>query len=240
MELHVVGKQWMWKIQHPEGRHEIDELHIPVNQPIKLVMTSQDVIHAFLFPAFRVKQDVVPGRYSSIWFQATRIGTYRLFCSQYCGTQHSEMGGLVYVMEPGDYEAWLAGTPSNVSEAQAGAQLFVQYSCMTCHGQRGPTMAGLYMSRVPLSDGSTVIADESYLRESILYPSTKLVAGYPPIMPSFHNQLNEEQVFQLIAYIKSLQNATSTQPATTPPGLLRQQPTTNATGTEITNPTTVK
>jgi len=236
MEIHVVGKQWMWKIQHPEGRREINELHVPVNRPVKLILASQDVIHGFYVPAFRIKQDVVPGRYANTWFQPTRPGTYHLFCSQYCGTEHSAMTGTVYVLEPADYAAWLAGMPTAVSEVQAGAQLFVQYSCHTCHGQQAPTLAGLYMSRVPLSDGSTVLADEAYLRESILYPAAKIVAGYPPIMPSYHNQLSEEQLFALIAYIKALRGASATQPATTPPGLVGEPPTTNPTGNPITNP----
>jgi cytochrome c oxidase subunit 2 len=211
MQINVVAKQWMWKIQHPEGVREINTLHIPTGRPIKLVMTSQDVIHSFYVPAFRTKQDVVPGRYTTEWFQPTTPGEYHLFCAQYCGTQHSGMIGSIVVMKPSDYEAWLTGTHANESMAATGEKLFSQYACNTCHGQRAPTLAGLFGSTVHLQGGTTVVADEDYIRESILQPSAKLVAGYPPIMPIFQNQLSEEQVTDLIAYIKSLKVAT-TQP----------------------------
>ncbi len=204
-EIFVVGKQWMWKLQHPEGKSEIDELHIPVNQPIKLTMTSEDVIHDFFIPAFRVKKDVVPGRYSSIWFTATETGKFHFFCAQYCGTNHARMTGWVYVMEPADYERWLAGGPKTQTMAEAGAQLYEQYACVTCHGTgKGPPFINLYGSGVKLQDGTTVTADDAYLRESILFPSAKIVAGYPAIMPTFKGQISEEQLLQLIAYIKSL------------------------------------
>ncbi len=204
-EIFVVGKQWMWKLQHPEGRSEIDELHIPVNQPIKLTMTSEDVIHDFFIPAFRVKKDVVPGRYSSIWFTATETGKFHFFCAQYCGTNHAQMTGWVYVMKPADYQRWLAGGPKTETMAQAGEQLYQQYACVTCHGTgKGPPFINLYGSTVKLSDGTSVPADDGYLRESILFPSAKIVAGYPAIMPTFKGQINEEQLLQLIAYIKSL------------------------------------
>ncbi len=204
-EIFVIGKQWMWELQHPEGRREIDELHIPVGQPIKLTMTSQDVIHDFFIPAFRVKKDVVPGMYSSIWFEATKTGKYHFFCAQYCGTNHSLMKGWVYVMTPSDYEQWLSGGVKEPTMAQAGAQLYEQFGCITCHGTgKGPPFVNLYGSRVKLSDGTTVVADDAYLRESILFPSAQIVAGYPEIMPTFKGQITEEQILQLIAYIKSL------------------------------------
>ena len=201
--IDVVGKQWMWKVQHPEGNREINALHVPVGQPIRLIMGSQDVIHSFSIPAFRMKQDVVPGMFSTQWFTATRPGRYHIFCAQYCGAEHAKMIGEVVAMEPGEYAAWLSGTPKDIAPAAAGAQLFVSWGCSACHGQRAPTMAGLYMSRVPLDDGSIVTADDDYLRESIIEPSTKVVAGYPPIMPSYRGQLSEEQIMALVAFIKS-------------------------------------
>jgi cytochrome c oxidase subunit 2 len=211
MELSVVGKQWMWKIQHPEGPREINTLHVPVGKAIKLTMTSQDVIHSFYIPAFRVKQDVVPGRYVNEWFVPTKVGEYHLFCAEYCGAQHSGMIGSVIVMEPSEYQAWLSGTAANIPIALSGERLFAEKQCNTCHGQRAPTLAGLYGNNVRLSDGSTVIADENYLRESILQPNAKMVAGYSAIMPTYQGQLTEEQITELIAYMKSLKGAT-TQP----------------------------
>ncbi len=204
MQINVVGKQWMWKIQHPTGKREIDELHLPLGRPVKLTLASEDVIHSFYIPAFRIKQDVVPGTYESEWFTPTKIGEYHLFCAEYCGTQHSGMIGKVIVMQPSEYEAWLAGTPADQSPVAAGEKLFTQYQCITCHGQRGPGLVGLYGSKVKLIDGSTVTADEDYLRESILRPGAKIVAGFQPLMPTYAQQLTEEQVMQLVAYIKSL------------------------------------
>jgi cytochrome c oxidase subunit 2 len=209
MEIHVMGKQWMWKIQHPTGKREINELHVPRGRPIRLFMTAQDVIHSFYLPAFRVKQDVLPGRYTSQWFIPTRDGEYHLFCAEYCGTDHSRMIGKVVVMEPSAYQAWLAGTPGDDSPAVAGAKLFTQFQCITCHGQRGPGLQGVYGSRRKFTDGSEQTADENYLRESILNPSAKIVAGYQPLMPTYQGQLTEEQVMQLIAYIKSLNEKSS-------------------------------
>jgi cytochrome c oxidase subunit 2 len=204
-EIFVVGKQWMWKIQHPGGRSEIDELHVPVNEPIKLTMTSEDVIHDFFVPAFRVKKDVLPGRYTSIWFIATKVGKFHLFCGQYCGTNHSKMRGWVYVMKPADYELWLSGGEKTQTMAEAGAELYEQYACISCHGTgKGPPFVDLYGSKVKLSTGETVVADDAYLRESILFPTAQIVAGYRPIMPTFKGQLTEDQVLDLIAYIKSL------------------------------------
>jgi cytochrome c oxidase subunit II len=210
MEIFVVGKQWMWKIQHPQGPREINELHVPVGVPVKLTMTSEDVIHSFYIPAFRVKMDVLPGRYTTLWFEATKTGEFHLFCAEYCGTQHSGMIGRVVVMEPLDYQNWLAGGPPAESLEQAGERLFTQMQCNTCHfagpDARGPVLEGVYGSQVRLADGRTVLADQTYLRESILNPAAKIVAGYRPVMPTFAGQLSEEQVLQLIAYIKSLGN----------------------------------
>lgn len=213
MEIFVVGKQWMWKLQHPEGPQEINELHVPVGQPVKLTMTSEDVIHDFYIPAFRVKKDVLPGRYSSLWFQATQTGKFHLFCAQYCGAEHAAMIGWVYVMTQTDYEQWLSGGVKGESMAEAGARLFGQLGCITCHiadgTGRGPVLQGIYGKPVKLMGGQTVIADEAYIRESILQPSAKIVAGYPSpsIMPTFQGQVSEEQILQLIAYIKSLGSA---------------------------------
>ena len=207
-QLFVVGKQWMWKIQHPEGQREINELHVPVGRAVKLTMTSEDVIHSFYVPAFRVKMDVLPGRYTELWFTPTKTGEYHLFCAEYCGTKHSGMIGKVIVMEPADYEAWLSGAPAGESIEQAGARLFTQFNCQTCHEQgptsRGPSLHEILGRTVRMKSGETVTVDEAYLRESILQPNAKIVAGYEAVMPTYQGQLSEEQVVQLIAYIKSL------------------------------------
>jgi cytochrome c oxidase subunit 2 len=208
LEVYVVGKQWMWKIQHIGGQREINELHVPVGRDIKLTMTTEDVIHSFFVPAFRVKADVVPGRYSSTWFRATKTGQYHLFCAEYCGTNHSGMIGWVYVMEPAEYGAWLSGGPTEGSLASNGQKLFQQLGCSTCHqatGQgRGPSLIGIYGKPVQLSDGTSVTADDNYIRESILDPKAKIVAGFQPLMPTFQGIVSEEQLLQLTAYIKSL------------------------------------
>ena len=204
MDIYVVGKQWMWKAQHPQGRREINELHIPTGRPIRLIMTSQDVIHDFYIPAFRVKQDVLPGRYTSEWFEATEPGEYHLFCAQYCGTSHADMIGTVVVMEPSKYAAWLAGSPTGQSMLESGEALYRQFGCNACHGTKAPTLAGLFDSIRKLENGQTVRADESYLRESILAPRAKVAVGYQTIMPTYKGQLNEEQLAQIIEYIKSL------------------------------------
>jgi cytochrome c oxidase subunit 2 len=225
--IYGVGKQWMWKFQHPEGQREINELHIPVGQPFKLVMTSEDVIHSFFVPDFRVHMDVLPGRYTSTWFHATRPGTYHLFCSQYCGTNHAGMVGRVFVMEPVEYQNWLH-LHAEGSLALEGRKTFLKYRCVSCHSGTGtgraPTLEELYGRRVALRDGRTVVADDDYIRESILDPAAKVVAGYEPIMPTFRGQVNEEEIIQLIAFIRSLgrgQTPTRVEefppPATTPP-----------------------
>ena len=202
--INVIGKQWMWKAQHSNGAREIDALHVPVGQPVKLLMASQDVIHSFFIPAFRIKQDVVPGSFETQWFVATQPGRFHLFCSQYCGAEHAKMVGEVVALPPAEYQAWLAGAPTDEPPVAAGEKLFNSWGCNACHGQRAPTLAGLYLSKVPLDDGTTAIADEDYLRESIIEPSAKIVAGYPPIMPSYRGQLSEEQIVDLVEYIKSL------------------------------------
>jgi cytochrome c oxidase subunit 2 len=208
LEINVVAKQWMWKIQHPDGQLEIDELHIPVGRPVKLTMTSQDVIHDFFVPAFRVKKDVLPGRYTTVWFEATAAGEYHLFCSQYCGTQHSGMIGRIVVMPVTEYQAWLSGGATGVSMATAGERLFQRLGCNTCHLEsgagRGPSLAGLFGKTVKLAGGNSVIADETYIRESIINPQAKIAAGYEPIMPVFKGLISEDGILQILAYLKTL------------------------------------
>ncbi|MGO9649836.1 MAG: cytochrome c oxidase subunit II [Terriglobales bacterium] len=207
-EIYVVAKQWMWKLEHVEGQREINELHVPVGRDIEMIMTSQDVIHSFYVPAFRIKQDVLPGRYTTAWFRATKPGVYHLFCAEYCGTQHSGMIGQVVVMEPAQYEAWLSGGSSSGSLASNGESIFQQLGCVTCHRSdtqgRGPNLVGVFGKPVLLEDGRTVIADENYIRESILSPSAKIVKGFRPIMPVFQGLVSEEQLTELVAYVKSL------------------------------------
>jgi cytochrome c oxidase subunit 2 len=224
-EIYVVGKQWMWKIQHTTGQREINELHVPVGRKIKLIMTSEDTIHDFFIPAFRIKADVLPGRYTTQWFEATKPGTYHLFCAEYCGMNHSGMIGSVIVMQPTEFDNWLSGNSGQQSPAVAGQQLFESLGCVSCHGAngeggRGPALAGLFGRRVLLTNGQTVLADESYIRESIENPQAKLVAGFGPIMPTFQGQVTPEQLIQIMAFIKSLQitnpqssTSTSTAPA---------------------------
>ena len=211
LDVYVVGKQWMWKIQQPTGLREINELHVPVGRNVKLILASEDVVHDFSVPAFRVKMDVVPGHYNTMWFRPTKAGRYHFFCQQYCGTNHALMGGWVTVMEPSDYAAWLSGS-SEASEnpVTAGEKLFAEKACTTCHVGNGtgraPSLNGVYGAKVLLADGSTVTADEAYIRESILSPNAKIVAGYQPLMPAFQGQLTEEQILSLTAYIRSLQS----------------------------------
>ena len=210
LDIYVVGKQWMWKLQQPNGRKEINELHIPVNRNVKLIMGSEDVIHDFYVPAFRVKMDVVPGRYNTMWFRPIKTGKYHFFCSQYCGTNHAVMGGWVTVMDPAEYAAWLSGESGDVNPAAAGERLFTQFACNTCHLANGtgraPSLNGVFGANVLLADGSMVVADEAYIRESILQPKAKIVAGYQPVMPTFQGLVTEEQILNLTAYIKSLQS----------------------------------
>lgn len=223
-EYYVTGKQWMWKFQHPEGQREINTLHVPVGRPIKLTMTSEDVIHSFFVPAFRGKMDVLPGRYTHYWFEATKPGTYRLFCAEYCGAEHSLMGGSIVVMEERDYEQWLETGGAAARPPASGAELFVAKACDTCHragsALQAPSLHGLFGHQVRLADGSTATVDENYLRESILDPTARMVEGYPPLMPTYKGQLTEEELLQLIIYIKSLagDDAATTSPTTSPTG----------------------
>lgn len=209
MNVLVTGKRWMWKLQHMTGRREINELHVPVGRAVRLTMTSEDVIHSFFVPAFRVKADVFPGRYTTLWFQPSKAGRYHLFCSEYCGTKHSEMGGWVTVMEPAEFQAWLsAAAPGDVTPASAGEHLFSSLGCASCHRidskERGPALAGLFGKTVELAGGARVLADENYVRESILSPNAKLVAGYAPLMPTFRGLVSEEGMLSLVEYIRSL------------------------------------
>ncbi len=210
-EIYALGRQWMWETWHKEGRREINTLHVPVGRPVRLTMTSQDVIHSFYIPAFRVKQDVVPGRYSSLWFKPTRAGTYHLFCAEYCGTLHSGMIGKVVVMEPAEFQEWLQSGAVRESMAVEGQALFTRYGCNGCHGRnatvRAPMLEGVYGHAVPLSDGSIVTADERYVRDSIRLPRSQVAAGYDPVMPAFlDEQINEGDLLKLLSYIKSIGN----------------------------------
>lgn len=235
IEIYVIGKQWMWKAQHPQGKRENNELHVPIGVPIRIIATSQDVIHSFFIPAFRIKRDVLPGRYTSLWFEATQVGEYHLFCAEYCGTEHAKMIGTITVMQLNDYQAWLQAEPDPLIEpiapdtsseamqdaveeidvqgpmAVQGARLFQQHACISCHrldgSGVGPTLVGLYGSQIRFLDSEVVTADENYIRESILKPQARVLPGYQPIMPTFEGQLNEEELNELIAYIKSLVEA---------------------------------
>ncbi len=208
--VYVVGKQWMWHIEHQGGQREIGELHIPVERSIALVMTSQDVIHSFSIPGFRVKQDILPGRYTTLWFKATRTGDFHWFCTQYCGAAHSRMIGRVFVMEPSDFERWLAMNDAAGSMAARGAARFRQFGCSGCHGPsanvHAPRLEGLFGKSVQLQDGRTVIADERFIRDSVFLPNKDVPANYEPIMPSFRGQIDEEQMLEIIEYLKSLES----------------------------------
>ncbi|MFN0086513.1 MAG: cytochrome c oxidase subunit II [Blastocatellia bacterium] len=208
LEIFVTGKQWMWRAQHPDGQREINSLHVPLGRRVKLTMTSEDVLHAYSIPAFRTKTDVVPGRYTTTWFEPTKAGAYHLFCAEYCGTQHSGMIGTVTVLDPADYQAWLNNTTRDLPPSKAGEKLFAGLACINCHTgvveARGPLLDGVFGTQQTLDNGTKVLADETYLRESILNPNAKRVAGYGAVMPTFQGQVTEEQVAQLIAYIKSI------------------------------------
>lgn len=207
-EVHVIGKQWMWKVQHHNGVREINELHVPVGQKVELTLTSQDVIHSFYIPAFRLKRDVVPQRYTRFWFEATKPGTYSLFCAEFCGANHSLMRGRVVAMAPAEFERWMSRQDVPAAPAAEGRELFMAFGCSGCHtpgsSVRAPSLEGLYGRPVPLADGGTVIADDDYIRDSILLPRKHVVAGYQPIMPSFEGQIDEGQILKIIAYIQSL------------------------------------
>jgi cytochrome c oxidase subunit 2 len=225
MEIYVVGKQWMWKAQHMDGLREINELHVPVGRPVKLIMGAEDVLHSFYIPAFRVKADVIPGRYNVLWFTATKPGRYHLFCAEYCGTKHSGMIGWVYAMDPTAFQAWLSGgSRASETPAAAGAKLFQDFACSSCHRDdamaQAPQLKGLFGKTVELQGGATAVADESYIRESIVLPQAKVVNGFQPIMPTFQGLVSEEQLLQLIAYVRSLGEAApgTAGPAAQPPG----------------------
>jgi cytochrome c oxidase subunit 2 len=208
LRVYVVAKQWMWKVEHAGGQREIDALHVPVNKPIELVMTSQDVIHDFFVPAFRLKRDVLPGQYETLWFKARKAGTYQLFCAQFCGTSHAAMIGDVYVLSDPDYAGWLAHNGTSDTLIAQGHALFIRDGCDGCHGGHGtvraPSLIGLYGSPVPLSDGTTVIANDAYIRDSILQPGKQIVASFAPVMPSFAGVIGEDDVVKLVAYVESL------------------------------------
>jgi cytochrome c oxidase subunit 2 len=219
--IYGIGKQWMWKFQHPEGQREIDALHVPVGGSVRLLLTSEDVIHSFFVPAFRIHMDVLPRRFTSLWFKATKAGRYHLFCSQYCGTGHASMIGTVVAMSPADYRHWLQSSAEG-SLALQGRKVFLKYRCISCHSAdqnaRAPVLEGLYNQAVPLRDGQTVVADENYIRESILNPAAKIVAGYDPIMPTFQGVISPEDLVAVIEYIRTLQpNQTPSRVESFPP-----------------------
>jgi cytochrome c oxidase subunit II len=224
MNIYVVGKQWMWKAEHPGGQHEINSLHVPTGRPVQLTLISQDVFHSFSIPAFRVKREAIPGRYTSVWFEATTPGTYHLFCTQYCGTDHSHMIGDIVVLTPDDYRKWLASSTSGASLAQNGERLFASLSCSACHNARpdarGPNLANVYGSKLTLATGESQIADEAYIRESILNPSQHVTQGFAPIMPTYQGQISEDGVIALVEYIKTLNSDYRVQQTTTTTTLL--------------------
>jgi cytochrome c oxidase subunit 2 len=235
MNIYIVGKQWMWKAEHPGGQHEINALHVPMGRPVQLTMISQDVFHSFSIPAFRVKREVIPGRYSTVWFNATTPGVYHLFCTQYCGTNHSAMIGEVTVLSPEDYQKWTQTSTSGMSLAQNGERLFASMGCNACHSgsaaARGPNLAGVYGSKLQLTNGSQVLVNDAYLRDAILNPSQHITAGYAPIMPTYQGQISEDGLIDLVEYIKSMQSnyrvqqtlttSESNQAAPTTPGVVK-------------------
>src|ERR1700675_4706015 len=235
MNIYVVGKQWMWKAEHPGGQHEINSLHVPIGRNVQLTMISQDVFHSFSIPDFRVKREVIPGRYSTVWFNATTPGTYHIFCTQYCGTNHSVMIGEVTALSPDDYEKWTQESTSGMSLAQNGERLFASMGCNSCHSgsaaARGPNLAGVYGSKLQLTNGSQVLVNDAYLRDAILNPSQHITAGYAPIMPTYQGQISEDGLIDLVEYIKNMQNnyrvqqtlttSESNQSAPTTPGVVQ-------------------
>ena len=208
MQIYVVGKQWMWKAEHPGGQHEINSLHVPIGQPVQLTMISQDVFHSYSIPAFRVKREVIPGRYTTVWFNATTPGTYHLFCTQYCGTLHSGMIGEVVAMTPDDYRRWTQASTSGMSLAQNGERIFASMGCNSCHNgtasASGPSLAGVYGSTIQMEDGSRQVVTDGMLRDTILNPSQHVPYGYKPIMPTYQGQISEDGLIDLVEYIKGL------------------------------------
>jgi len=235
MNIYVVGKQWMWKAEHPGGQHEINSLHVPTGRPIQLTMISQDVFHSFSIPDFRVKREVIPGRYTTVWFNATTPGTYHIFCTQYCGTQHSGMIGEVTVLTPDDYQKWLAQSTSGMSLAQNGERLFASMGCNACHSgnaaARGPNLAGVYGSKLTMTDGSQALVNDAYLRDAILNPSQHVTAGFAPIMPTYQGQISEDGLIDLVEYIKNLQSNYRVQQTLMTSESNQAAPTTPAGGT---------
>ncbi len=235
MNIYVVGKQWMWKAEHPGGQHEINALHVPTGRPVQLTMISQDVFHSFSIPDFRVKREVIPGRYTTVWFEATDPGTYHIFCTQYCGTKHSAMIGEVTVLTPDDYQKWTQESTSGMSLAQNGERLFASMGCNACHSgnaaARGPNLSGMYGSKLQLTNGSQVLVNDAYLRDAILNPSQHVTAGYAPIMPTYQGQISEDGLIDLVEYIKNLKSnyrvqqtlttSQSDQSAPTTPGMVK-------------------
>jgi cytochrome c oxidase subunit 2 len=236
MNIYVVGKQWMWKAEHPGGQHEINALHVPIGRPVQLTMISMDVFHSFSIPDFRVKREVIPGRYSTVWFQATEAGTYHLFCTQYCGTKHSGMIGEITAMTPEDYQRWTQESTSGASLAQNGERLYASLGCNQCHNgspaARGPSLAGVYGSKLQLANGSQVLVNDAYLRDAILNPSQHVTAGYAPIMPTYQGQISEDGLIDLVEFIKTQDsnyrvqqtlgtNETSSTAAPTAPGMVK-------------------
>jgi len=229
LEIYATGKRWMWKFQHLDGKAEINALHVPVGRPVKVTFTSEDVLHSLYFPSFRTKADAIPGRYSTVWFEATKTGEWHIFCAEYCGTRHSGMIGMVTVMEPAAYQAWLSGNEGGGTLASRGERLFSELACNTCHlndgSGRGPSLVDKFGAQEQLANGSIVNVDETYVRESILTPQLKVVAGFQPVMPTFQGLVNEEGVMALIEYVKSLQSSpggaaaasTTGAPAAAPP-----------------------
>jgi cytochrome c oxidase subunit 2 len=229
LEIYATGKRWMWKFQHLDGKAEINTLHVPVGRPVKVTFTSEDVLHSLYFPSFRTKADAIPGRYSTVWFEATQTGEWHIFCAEYCGTKHSGMIGMVTVMEPSAYQAWLSGNEGGGTLASRGERLFSELACNTCHisdgSGRGPSLVDKFGAQEQLTNGSIVNVDETYVRESILTPQLKVVAGFQPVMPTFQGLVNEEGVMALIEYVKSLQSSpggaaapsTAGTPAAAPP-----------------------
>jgi cytochrome c oxidase subunit 2 len=235
MNIYIVGKQWMWKAEHPGGQHEINSLHVPTGRPVQLTMISQDVFHSYSIPEFRVKREVIPGRYTTVWFNATDPGTYHLFCTQYCGTAHSAMIGDVVAMTPEDYEKWAQQSTSGMSLAQNGERLFASMGCNACHNgtaaARGPNLAGVFGSKLTLTSGSEVLVNEAYLRDAILNPSQHVTAGFAPIMPTYQGQISEDGLIDIVEYLKTLQTnyrvqqtqvtSQSNQAAPTTPGMVK-------------------
>ena len=237
MNIYIVGKQWMWKAEHPGGQHEINALHIPLGRPIQLTLISQDVFHSFSIPAFRVKREAIPGRYTTVWFQATKVGSYHLFCTQYCGTAHSAMIGEIIVQTPEEYQAWLASSVSGASLAQNGERLFATLSCNACHNanpdSRGPSLANVYGSKLQLVSGGSVQVDDGYLREAILNPSMHVTAGFAPIMPTYQGQISEEGIISLVEYIKSLDSNYRVQQTLNTTEIQNQKQAPTAPGTTV-------